>query len=83
MSAGRLLTEFGIDTTLRRQDFTRAARRALQDAPWRNSINLVEMFGKPKGAMRTTAKIGVQLPHSGEILATATIEAFLPPLAGR
>ncbi len=58
----RLLTEFGMGTSLRRQDYTQAARRALQDALWHNSINLAELFGQPKEAMRITVEIGVQQP---------------------
>lgn len=58
----RLLTEFGMGTSLRRQDYTQAARRALQDALWHNSINLAELYGKPKEAMQITVEIGVQQP---------------------
>jgi len=58
----RLLTEFGMGTSLRRQDYTSAARKALQDALWHNSINLAELFGQPKDAMRITVEIGVQQP---------------------
>jgi len=58
----RLLTEFGMGTSLRRQDYTSAARKALQDALWHNSINLAELFGQPKEAMQITVEIGVQQP---------------------
>jgi uncharacterized protein (TIGR02058 family) len=58
----RLLTEFGMGTSLRRQDYTQAAVRAVQDALWHNSINLAELFGMPKEAMQITAEIGVQQP---------------------
>ena len=58
----RLLTEFGMGTSLRRQDYTQAARRALQDALWHNSINLAELYGQPKEAMHITVEIGVQEP---------------------
>ncbi len=58
----RLLTEFGMGTSLRRQDYTEAARRALKDALWHNSINLAELFDKPKEAMQLTVEIGVQNP---------------------
>ena len=58
----RLLTEFGMGTSLRRQDYTSAARKALQDALWHNSINLAELFGKPKEAMIVDVEIGVQQP---------------------
>jgi uncharacterized protein (TIGR02058 family) len=44
----RLLTEFGMGTSLRRQDYTQAAKRALQNALWHNSINLAELYGQPK-----------------------------------
>ncbi|MCF2905782.1 Lin0512 family protein [Octadecabacter sp. CECT 8868] len=62
MMATRLLTEFGMGTSLRRQDYTQAARRALQDALWHNSINLAELYGQPKEAMKITVEIGVQHP---------------------
>ena len=32
MAKHRVLTEFGLGTSLRRQDYTEAARRGLQDA---------------------------------------------------
>lgn len=58
----RLLTEFGMGTSLRRQDYTEAAMRACRDALWHNSINLAELFGKDKAAMRITVDVGVQQP---------------------
>ena len=62
MHAPRLLTEFGMGTSLRRQDYTQAARRALQDALWHNSINLAELFDRPKEDMQIDVEIGVQQP---------------------
>lgn len=62
--ATRLLTEFGMGTSLRRQDYTQAARRALQDALWHNSINLAELYGKEKEDMQITVEIGVQQPDA-------------------
>ncbi|MEM8536595.1 MAG: Lin0512 family protein [Pseudomonadota bacterium] len=62
MAKHRLLTEFGIGTSLRRQDYTAAARRAVEDALWRNSINLAELFGQPKEAMLIDVEIAVQQP---------------------
>ena len=41
-----------------------AARRALQDALWRNSINLAELFGKPKEAMIIDVEIAAQDPDA-------------------
>ncbi len=60
----RFLTEFGMGTSLRRQDYTQAARRALQDALWHNSINLAELYGQPKEAMQILVEIGVQQPDA-------------------
>jgi uncharacterized protein (TIGR02058 family) len=63
----RLLTEFGMGTSLRRQDYTGASKRALQDALWHNSINLAELFGFEKEAMVLTVEIGVQQPERVDI----------------
>jgi len=71
--ATRLLTEFGMGTSLRRQDYTQAARRALQDALWHNSINLAELYGKPKEAMQILVEIGVQQPDAVDTAALADI----------
>ncbi len=64
MPGKRLLTEFGMGTSLRRQDYTQAAERALRDALWHNSINLAELFGFPKTAMQIDVEIGVQNPSA-------------------
>ncbi|MCG6882505.1 MAG: Lin0512 family protein [Silicimonas sp.] len=73
--AKRLLTEFGMGTSLRRQDYTQAAVRALRDALWHNSINLAELFGVEKQAMLLTVEIGVQNPEAVDI---AALEAVFP-----
>ena len=62
MPKTRLLTEFGQGASLRRQDYTQAAKRALQAALWHNSINLAELFGKEKEAMLIDVEVGVQQP---------------------
>ena len=46
MAIKRLLTEFGMGSSLRRCDYTKAAVRAVKDALWHNSINIAELFGK-------------------------------------
>lgn len=70
-----LLTEFGMGTSLRRGDCTAAAVRAVEDALWHNSINLAELFGFPKEAMRITVDIGVPRPEDVDV---AAIEAVFP-----
>ncbi len=71
----RLLTEFGMGTSLRRQDYTEAAVRALKDALWHNSINLAELFGVEKSAMILTVEIGVQVPDAVD---KAELEGVFP-----
>lgn len=71
MPRHRVLTEFGMGTSLRRQDYTQAAIRALKDALWHNSINMAELFGLPKDAMRLSVEIGVQQPDKVDVAALA------------
>ncbi len=67
MPETRLLTEFGLGTSLRRQDYTEAALRAIRDALWRNSINLAELFGAEREAMILDVEIGVAKPEEIDI----------------
>jgi uncharacterized protein (TIGR02058 family) len=67
MAETRLLTEFGIGTSLRRCDYTEAALRAVRDALWRNSINLAELFDLPKSAMVLDVEIGVARPDQVDV----------------
>ncbi|MGR3468747.1 MAG: Lin0512 family protein [Shimia sp.] len=70
-----LLIEFGQGSSLRRQDYTQAAERAIRDALWRNSIDLAGVYGRPKEDMRIRVRIGVQAPERVE---TATLAAAFP-----
>ena len=74
MAKHRVLTEFGMGTSLRRQDYTQAARRGLQDALWHNSINMAELFGFPKEAMIIDVEIGVQQPD--QVDTSKLVEVF-------
>lgn len=73
MAAKRLLTEFGMGSSLRRQDYTQAAMRAVKDALWHNSINLAELFGKAKEEMQITVDVGVQQPEAVDRDALAAV----------
>lgn len=44
MAVKRLLTEFGMGASLRRQDYTQAAVRGVKDALWHNSIWDIHFF---------------------------------------
>ncbi|OAN94218.1 Lin0512 family protein [Sulfitobacter geojensis] len=65
--AETLLVEFGMGSSLRRGDYTQAAERAVRDALWHNSINLAELFGFDKSAMRITLDVGVQQPDRVDV----------------
>ncbi len=69
----RVLTEFGMGTSLRRGDYTEAARRAVSDALWHNSINMAELFGFPKEAMQITVEIGVGQPDAVDVDAVRAV----------
>lgn len=60
----KLLMEFGMGTSLRRGDYTQAAKRAVEDALWHNSINLAELFGFEKTDMQIRLDVGVQQPEA-------------------
>lgn len=64
MAKTLLLVEFGMGSSLRRQDYTEAAKRAIRHALWRNSINLAELFGKEKSEMIIDLKVGVAQPDA-------------------
>ena len=75
----RLLTEFGMGTSLRRGDYTGAARKALKDALWHNSINLAELFGKTKEDMMIQVDVGVQKPDQVDLAALETVFPYGNP----
>ena len=75
----RLLTEFGMGRSLRRRDCTQAAKRAIEDALWHNSINLAELFGFEKEAMRIRVDVGVQDPGAVDIAALARVFPYGTP----
>ena len=67
MAKTRVLVEFGMGTSLRREDYTEAASRAIKDALWHNSVSMAELFGFPKEAMIVDAEIGVQKPDQVDV----------------
>ena len=73
MAKKRLLTEFGMGTSLRRQDYTDAAVRAVKDALWHNSIRLAELFGRDKSEMLIDVEIGVADPARVDVGAVAAV----------
>ncbi|WP_435141486.1 Lin0512 family protein [Pseudopelagicola sp. nBUS_19] len=75
MPKKRLLTEFGMGSSLRCQDYTEAACRAVKNALWHNSINLAELFDKPREDMIITVEVAVQRP---ELIKKEQVAAIFP-----
>lgn len=64
MAKKRILVEFGMGSSLRKEDYTAAAARAIKDALWHNSISAAELFGFSKEDMIIDVEIGVQNPDA-------------------
>jgi len=64
MAKKRVVTQFGMGTSLRSRNYTEAAARAIRDALWHNALNVAEAFGFPKEAMIVDVEIGVQRPEA-------------------
>lgn len=79
MAKKRVVVEFGMGTSLRREDYTEAAARAMRDALWRNSISVAELFGFSKDAMMIDVEIGVQAPDKVDIAALIKILPYGRP----
>ena len=75
MAKKRVAMEFGMGTSLRRADYTRAAVRALKDALWHNSLSMAEAFGFDKSDMIVDVEIGVQQPNAVDI---TSVKAVIP-----
>ena len=73
MAKTRIALELGMGTSLRRNDYTKAACRAVEDALWHNSLSLAEAFGFKKSDMLIDVEIGVQRPDEVDIHQVASI----------
>ena len=51
MAKKRMVMELGMGSSLRQQDYTRAACRAVEDALWHNSLSIADAFGLDRSAM--------------------------------
>ena len=75
MTKKRVAMELGMGTSLRRQDYTKAAVRALQDALWHNSLTVADAFGFSREDMIIEVDVAVQQPTLVDI---DTVKAVLP-----
>jgi uncharacterized protein (TIGR02058 family) len=67
MTKKRMVMELGMGSSLRQQDYTRAACRALEDALWHNSLSIADAFGLDHSAMIIEVDIAVQQPKKVDI----------------
>ena len=65
--------ELGMGSSLRKQDYTRAACRALEDALWHNSLSIADAFGLDHSAMIIEIDIAVQKPEKVDIDKVAAV----------
>ena len=75
MAKTRMVTRFGMGTSIRSRDYTQAAARAIRDALWHNSLNLATAFDFPREAMLIDVEVGVQQP---EAVDTAALLGIFP-----
>lgn len=68
MTKTRMVTQFGMGSSIRSRDYTAAAERAIRDALWHNSLNVADAFGFPKQSMLIDVEIGVQRPEAVDVL---------------
>ncbi|WP_418317076.1 Lin0512 family protein [Piscinibacter sakaiensis] len=64
MGKHRVVTQFGMGTSIRSRNYTEAAARAIRDALWHNALNVADAFGFPKEAMIIDVEVGVQQPEA-------------------
>jgi uncharacterized protein (TIGR02058 family) len=79
MAKKRVVSQFGMGTSIRSRDYTEAAARAIRDALWHNSLNVAEAFGFPREAMVIDVEIGVQQPDAVDIDALKKVFPYGQP----
>ncbi|MEA3252237.1 MAG: Lin0512 family protein [Pseudomonadota bacterium] len=79
MAKIRMVTQFGMGTSIRSRNYTEAAARAIRDALWHHSLNVADAFGFPKEAMLIDVEIGIQQPEAVEVAALLGIFPYGQP----
>lgn len=73
MPKKRIALELGMGSSLRRGDYTSAAKRAVENALWRNSLTVADAFGLPREAMLVDVEVAVQKPEAVDVQAIADV----------
>ena len=71
MAKKRIAMELGMGSSLRRGDYTAAAKRAVENALWRNSLTVADAFDLPRDAMLVDVEVAVQKPEAVDLDAVA------------
>ncbi len=79
MAKTRMVTQFGMGSSIRSCNYTEAAARAIRDALWHNSLGIADAFGFPKEAMLIDVEIGVQKPDAVNPAALLSIFPYGQP----
>lgn len=69
MSEQRVIIEMGMGNDLHGQDYTKAAKRAIEDAFRHSSLPLFGVLGLPHSEMRVQVTVGVQKPDAVDVAA--------------
>ena len=75
MAKKRMVMELGMGSSLRKEDYTRAACRALENALWHNSLSITDAFGLDRSAMIIEVDVAVQKPEQVD---TNVVAGILP-----
>jgi len=75
MSEQRVIIEMGMGNDLHGQDYTKAAKRAIEDAFRHSSLPLFGVLKLPHEAMRVQVTVAVQAPDALDLVA---LQATLP-----
>jgi uncharacterized protein (TIGR02058 family) len=75
----RIATQFGMGTSIRSQNYTEAAARAIRDAIWHNSLTVADAFGFPREAMLIDVEIAVQRPDAVDTSALHSVFPYGKP----
>jgi uncharacterized protein (TIGR02058 family) len=73
VSERRIILELGSGNDLHGGDYTKAARRAVEDAIHHSSLPLIRTLGLDARAMRVAVTIGVQRPERVDAAAVAAV----------
>ncbi|MBT9552018.1 MAG: Lin0512 family protein [Hydrogenophaga sp.] len=79
MPKQRLVTQFGMGTSIRSGNYTEACARAIRDALWHHSLNVADAFDFPKEAMLIDVELGVQRPDLVDIAALTGVFPYGQP----